>query len=162
MFTITENDEIYRRALYKAIRYFGSQTKLANAIGIKQQTISSWLNRGQSIPYLQVLKIVHATKGVVSYHELAPEQAEFNHILDNMVHSKFSRLICVPIDRIKESSQLCLHGQDLITGDTKVREKILNQPLLIYENFQLVHCACSLRLHRSLGHTKVYVKMMCD
>jgi DNA-binding transcriptional regulator YdaS (Cro superfamily) len=76
---------MYQYALYKAIRYFGSQEALARAIGVKQQSISNWLNREHSIPYKQVLKISSATKGQVSYHELAPEEKSLNKIVDDFI-----------------------------------------------------------------------------
>lgn len=37
--------------LSKAIKFFGSQRLLAEALGIKQQAISNWLNREFKIPH---------------------------------------------------------------------------------------------------------------
>lgn len=67
--------------LLKAIRYFGTQRALAEALGVKQQSISHWLNRENSIPYTQVLKIVCVTQGSVTFEELAPD-----HPLNENLH----------------------------------------------------------------------------
>lgn len=85
--------------LWKAIKYFGSQTALATAIGVKQQTISNWLNREHSIPYTQVLKIVKATKGSVTIQELAPFENEMNHTLKDIMKI-FSNLHHCTLDKL--------------------------------------------------------------
>jgi DNA-binding transcriptional regulator YdaS (Cro superfamily) len=46
----------------QVIKHFGSQCAVAEALGVQQPTISNWKSRG-SIPYLQQLRIEHATKG---------------------------------------------------------------------------------------------------
>lgn len=46
----------------QAIKYFGTQVQLANAIGVTQPTISNWKTRG-SIPKLQQLRIQNVTCG---------------------------------------------------------------------------------------------------
>lgn len=70
--------------LSKAIHYFGSQQSLAQAIGVRQQAISHWIHRGQ-IPCRQVLKIVHATKWIVTPHELNPHDTEINSIFEELI-----------------------------------------------------------------------------
>ena len=68
-----------QEALFKAIRYFGSQALLAKAIGISQQMVSHWLAR-DSIPYISAVKIAYLSKGHVSLDELAPHQKDLNHL----------------------------------------------------------------------------------
>jgi DNA-binding transcriptional regulator YdaS (Cro superfamily) len=46
----------------QAIKYFGSQVALADALGVQQPAISMWKTRGK-IPHLQQIRIEHATKG---------------------------------------------------------------------------------------------------
>lgn len=70
--------ETMQTGLLKAIKFFRSQRILAEALGIKQQAISNWLNRESKIPYLQVIKIFCLTKGTVSVEELAPDEKELN------------------------------------------------------------------------------------
>lgn len=68
----------HNSGLLKAIKFFGSQRALAEALGVRQQAISNWLNREFKIPYRQVMKIVCLTKGSVRVEELAPGEEELN------------------------------------------------------------------------------------
>jgi DNA-binding transcriptional regulator YdaS (Cro superfamily) len=68
----------HQNGLFKAIKYFGSQQALANAIGASQRTISYWLNREKRIPYKYAVNIFYKTKGHISLNELAPENFEIN------------------------------------------------------------------------------------
>lgn len=59
------------KALEKAITLIGNQTKLANAIGVKQQSVNKWLRSG--VPPRRVLAIEEATSGRVTRYELSPD-----------------------------------------------------------------------------------------
>ncbi len=65
-------------ALLKAIRHFGSQKALANAIGASDRSISNWLNREKRIPYRYAINIFYVTGGNISLNELSPENFEIN------------------------------------------------------------------------------------
>lgn len=152
---------IYQNALCKAIRYFGSQSALARAIGVTHQAVNNWLNRENSIPYLQVLKIVEATNGVVSYHELAPQEKQVNKFLDDLVKADFTKVIKIPIDQVKENQQLCLHDENPENSTREIiHQEILRRPILVNENFQLIECNCQLNLRKKLGHQFIFVKIM--
>lgn len=152
---------MFQSALYKAIHYFGSQEALAKAIGVKQQSISNWLNREHSIPFKQVLKIVAATNGYVSHHELAPQEKQLNKIIDNLIKASFTRVIKIPIEKIKENHQLCLHhDEDLSSPQNEINQEILRRPILVDQNFQLMECNCRLRLHKKLGHNSIFAKIV--
>lgn len=58
-------------ALIRAIESAGNQTKLAAAIGCKQQYIWQWLNRDGRCSARYVLKVERATG--VSRHDLRPD-----------------------------------------------------------------------------------------
>lgn len=45
-----------------AIKHFGSQVALADALGVQQPAVSMWKTRGK-IPHLQQLRIEHLTNG---------------------------------------------------------------------------------------------------
>lgn len=60
-------------ALQAAISIAGSQTKLAAAIGVRQQHIWAWLNRDGKVPVEYVAPICRATKGVIRPVELRPD-----------------------------------------------------------------------------------------
>lgn len=79
---------MHHNGLYKAIRYFGSQRALAQAIGVTQQTISLWVNKTNHIPYKHVLKIISATRCYVTQHELVPGQREMNEIVDDLMQMR--------------------------------------------------------------------------
>jgi DNA-binding transcriptional regulator YdaS (Cro superfamily) len=46
----------------QVIKYFGSQVAVADALGVRQPTISNWRTRGR-IPNLQQLRLEHITDG---------------------------------------------------------------------------------------------------
>jgi DNA-binding transcriptional regulator YdaS (Cro superfamily) len=54
-----------------AIKYFGSQKRMAQAVNVSQKTICSWLHKG--VPAERVLEIERATNGHVTRHELRPD-----------------------------------------------------------------------------------------
>lgn len=58
-------------ALDRAIEHFGSQAKLAEALGVKPMAVSHWRNRG--LPPERAIDIETASKGVVRRDELLPE-----------------------------------------------------------------------------------------
>lgn len=62
-------------ALTKAIDLFGSQAALASAIGVKQQNVWNWLNRGGGVPAEHCPAIEKATAGAVRCEELRPDVA---------------------------------------------------------------------------------------
>jgi DNA-binding transcriptional regulator YdaS (Cro superfamily) len=61
--------------LQRAIRIVGGQTALARACGrgCKQQHVWNWLNRDLKVPAEFVLAIEHATRGLVTRHQLRPD-----------------------------------------------------------------------------------------
>jgi DNA-binding transcriptional regulator YdaS (Cro superfamily) len=48
-----------------AINYFGSSTKLANALGLHKSSISQW---GEDVPELRAFQIELLTKGQLTVH----------------------------------------------------------------------------------------------
>lgn len=81
----------HQTGLYKAIRYFGSQRALADAIGASHRAISNWLNREKKIPYQYVVNIFYQTNGNISLNELAPEHSELNCIIEEQFHKILSK-----------------------------------------------------------------------
>lgn len=57
----------------KAVKICGSQTALANIVGVKQQYVWNWLNKNKSVPAEYVIPIEKATKGEITRHELRPD-----------------------------------------------------------------------------------------
>lgn len=57
----------------KAVDILGSQTKLANACGVKQAHIWNWLNRNKLITLENALMIERATEGKVSKEDIRPD-----------------------------------------------------------------------------------------
>jgi DNA-binding transcriptional regulator YdaS (Cro superfamily) len=62
-------------ALLRAIKIAGGVTKLANALGCEQHTVSMWLIR-KSVPPVRAIAIEHVTGGRVKKSELCPLFAE--------------------------------------------------------------------------------------
>jgi len=57
----------------QAITHFGTQVKVAAALGITQPTVSRWLTEGY-IPILRQYQIQHVTQGVLTVDEVSPER----------------------------------------------------------------------------------------
>lgn len=63
-----------KKLLQKAIDYAGSQTALADGIGVDQTTVSAWLvKRNGEVPPQKAVAIEHFTQGFVSRQELRPD-----------------------------------------------------------------------------------------
>jgi DNA-binding transcriptional regulator YdaS (Cro superfamily) len=60
-----------QKALLRVIDMHGSENSLAKKLGVAQQTINNWLDRG--IPPHRVLGIEKASNGAVTRHELRPD-----------------------------------------------------------------------------------------
>lgn len=58
-------------AIDLAVEYFGSQTKLAQAIGLSTMAVSQWRKRG--IPPTRCIDIERATDGAISRGQLRPD-----------------------------------------------------------------------------------------
>jgi hypothetical protein len=72
-----------QKNLLSIIEYFGSQSALAKAIGVTQQSISYWLKQ-ESVPYEQSLKIIQATWGVFALYEGSSNKIELNSIIKKL------------------------------------------------------------------------------
>lgn len=63
-----------REALRKAIEIAGGQTTLANALKIRQNRVSNWLNRDQQVvPAEFCISIEKITDGAVTRYDLRPD-----------------------------------------------------------------------------------------
>lgn len=60
----------------KLIAEFGSQTKLAKAVGVEQGTVTGWLYQKHGVNELNALKIEKITNGRFRAVELCPRLAE--------------------------------------------------------------------------------------
>ena len=66
------NDMHHEQVLLTAIRFFGSQSKMANALNLKRSIVNNWLNRDRRIPFEYAIAIETLTNGAVSRYEIAP------------------------------------------------------------------------------------------
>lgn len=60
-------------ALERAVEIAGNQSKLAEALGVKQQHVWNWLNRDKKLPFERAVAIERFTKGKVTAYELRPD-----------------------------------------------------------------------------------------
>ena len=58
-------------SLFKAIQYFGSQAKLAKALGVTPMAISQWKKRGVTLDAAK--NIEEKTNGFVTRYQLRPD-----------------------------------------------------------------------------------------
>lgn len=62
------------------ITYFGTQTKLAEAIGVSQGTVTGWLNGTHGIRESNALKIEIVTQGQFKAIDLNPSLAKIKEL----------------------------------------------------------------------------------
>jgi DNA-binding transcriptional regulator YdaS (Cro superfamily) len=72
--------------ILKACQILGSQSALANAIGVSSPTVSEWVKEDRPIPITQVVKIEAITDGKVTRQELRP--SDFWLIWPDLAHLK--------------------------------------------------------------------------
>jgi DNA-binding transcriptional regulator YdaS (Cro superfamily) len=61
------------QALQKAVDLAGGQTALARALGLRQSTVRTWLERGSMRDPRHAIKIEQATNGAVTRSDLFPD-----------------------------------------------------------------------------------------
>lgn len=69
-----------KKILLELIAEYGSQEKLARAIGVKQGTITGWIHGKHGINELNALRIEKMTNGRVRAIDLCPRLAEIEKI----------------------------------------------------------------------------------
>lgn len=72
----------FELALNQAISFFGNQRKMASALHINNVTISYWKSCKQKVNIEKAVMIEYLTKGLVKWHELAPEKAYLNKLIE--------------------------------------------------------------------------------
>jgi DNA-binding transcriptional regulator YdaS (Cro superfamily) len=60
-------------ALRRACEFFGSQSKLADCLGIRASFVSAWFNGDRPIPMQLAIAIERETAGDVTVEELRPD-----------------------------------------------------------------------------------------
>lgn len=60
-------------SLQRAVDSAGGQASLASRLGVKQQHVWNWLNRGGFVPPEHCASIEQATSGAVTRRELRPD-----------------------------------------------------------------------------------------
>jgi DNA-binding transcriptional regulator YdaS (Cro superfamily) len=61
----------------RLIKYFGSQKKVVEAMGVTQGTVSGWKRKVHGVDSIHAKRAERLTGGVVKAHELCPALAEF-------------------------------------------------------------------------------------
>lgn len=127
-----------QNGLYKAIRYFGSQQALAEAVGVTQQTVSHWVNRTSGIPYRQVLKIVFVTHGYVTAQELAPQEEMMNKIVDELFQNSGNLLLPELSQNSHITPNSLIKQQHKIDADFSLREGFDEYDILLGLNNEAI------------------------
>lgn len=60
----------------RLIGFFGGQTETANAMGVKQPAVSSWLNGSSKISEFNAMKAEKLTNGEIKAVDLCPKLAD--------------------------------------------------------------------------------------
>lgn len=60
-------------SIQKAVDYFGNESRLARAIGVKQPTVWAWNKKGTPPPIIRCVQIEKLTGGAVNRKDLRPD-----------------------------------------------------------------------------------------
>lgn len=143
--------------LFKAIKYFGSQTELAKVVGVTKQAVSLWLNREHEIPYLRAARIVIASEGYIRFDDLVQEFTKTQKILYQAnLYTNFPAIFS-HINDIDQNYSRCSLYQDKIPIFNNPENYAKSRPILIDTDNRLITCICRLRAHQQAGHQKILV-----
>ncbi|MCH2089759.1 MAG: helix-turn-helix domain-containing protein [Pseudoalteromonas sp.] len=62
----------------KAVKIYGGQTKLGNALGVKQASVWDWMNKYGQAPAKYIPRISELTNGEVSVNDLLADHQKSN------------------------------------------------------------------------------------
>lgn len=65
-------------SIQKAVDYFGNESRLARAIGVKQPTVWAWNKKGTPPPIIRCVQIEKLTGGAVNRKDLRPDDWHLN------------------------------------------------------------------------------------
>lgn len=128
---------MHRVGLAKAIRYIGSQEKLAGAIGggVHQKCVSNWLNRDKKLSLEKAVKIEQVTHKYVTISELAPDKS---WIVEYIQDSVFTPHL-VKLSNIKLENIPCKVSNDISILANDIKHNGLNRPIAITPNKNLIY-----------------------
>lgn len=75
------------------IKFFGSQTKLATSLGLKQPAVSNWRNNRNGIGQINAQKIEIITNGKFKAIDLCPRLAEIEKLKTHTFLYKFGAIV---------------------------------------------------------------------
>jgi len=79
------------RELFRAIQFFGSQQKLADALKVNRKVVNGWLNKEIQIPVQHALLIECFADGKILSEELAPHAKNQIKIFKKHIANKLIR-----------------------------------------------------------------------
>ena len=62
-----------QKFIRRAVEIVGSQQRLAEACGVRQQHVWDWMHRDKRLPAERAIQIERATAGRVTLHQLRPD-----------------------------------------------------------------------------------------
>lgn len=71
----------------RLIEYFGGQIPTAEALKVKQGTVSGWLNCVHGVNSFNAMRAEAITKGAIKADELCPKLAEINDQTEQTEHA---------------------------------------------------------------------------
>ncbi len=150
---------MYLKGLFKVLRRYDSHGDLAKDVGRSRQTITSWVNREQRIPDLEVVLYLFCKfKGGIPLDELVGNSNDIRNLLRSAALFDRYPSIEVAINKIKLQTQCPLYkNQNPIYID--LPKTYQNLPIIIDSDYQLITCAC--RIHRSIYNREKEIYAHC-
>lgn len=139
---------MYEESLFKAIRYFGSQQALADAIGVTQQAVNHWINRNKKIPFIQAFKISLFTQGKIQLRELTDAEKELAFFLEETIQSNALPMAYLSLKDIHAAGERCPIYQHHFSTRLTIPDLDFSRAVLIDTNNQLITCECRLRFYQ--------------
>jgi len=121
-------------ALLYICRVLGGRKLLARKIGATTSQIGNGINGGDKVPYHYALLIVEEARGAVTLDQLCPDL----HHVNKLVMKNKQSSVQIPISIIKYDEKKLFSGKLLDTRRGNLSLGILNQPILVDINHQLL------------------------
>lgn len=142
------------QALLSAIKLFGSQRALGNAIGASRQQINNWLNRNDDIPYQYAILLYELSDGIVDLDDLVPKQKLANKIVKNWYSWQKQGSRPIKINKIKYQEKRGKFLQKLAYIENKRGSKSV-APISVDKNYNLLIGEKRFLRNKSLGKTVI-------
>lgn len=141
-------------ALFTARKMLGSGKKLANAIGVSNDMINSWITRGVCVPLEHAFNIERVTKGAVPWTAVSPHLAHNKkYWLDSGIlqHNFCLESANISVSKLYSANVIAPLSDDIYTLTEAIKRHGLQRAIAIDTDNQVIFGIKRLQAYRYLG-----------